>query len=82
MNKTLQNPSIHSLKLQRQDILQAKNIEAGTTVLCETGILWLTQPDDYTDYMLEPGDRLTVSKQSNVLIEALSEARISIVHSN
>lgn len=82
MNTTVQNPSIHSLKLQRQDILKAQNIEPGTTVLCEKGLLWLTQPGDYKDYMLKPGDRLTVSKQSNFLIEALSEARISILHNN
>ncbi len=82
MNTTIQNPSIRSLKLQPQDILQAKNVKPGTTVHCEKGILWLTQLGDYSDYMLNPGEQLTISKPSNVLIEAMSEARISILHSN
>lgn len=82
MNQTIQNTKNTSLQLHCQDFVQAQKIDAGTTVLCEKGILWLTKSDDYTDYMLKPGDKLVVNKQSNILIEALSDARVSILHHN
>jgi hypothetical protein len=82
MTQTTKNASNTSLQLQRRDFFRAQKINPGTTVICEKGILWLTQSDDLKDYMLKPGDSLVVSKKSNVLIEALSEARVSIVNPN
>jgi hypothetical protein len=82
MNQTIKNPTSTSLQLQRRDFFRAQKINPGTTVVCEQGIIWLTQSNDFKDYMLKPGDRMVVSKKSTVLIEALSEARLSIVSSN
>jgi hypothetical protein len=82
MNQTTKNPTNTSLQLQRRGFFRVQKINPGTTVVCEQGVLWLTQSNDLKDYMLKPGDRMVVSKKSNVLIEALSEARVSIVSSN
>jgi len=82
MNQTTKNPTNTSLQLQRRGFFRAQKINPGTTVVCEQGVLWLTQSNDLKDYMLKPGDRMVVSKKSSVLIEALSEARVSIVYSN
>jgi hypothetical protein len=82
MNQTVQNPTKSSLQLQRRGFFRAPKIDPGTTVVCEQGLLWLTQSDDLKDYVLNPGDQLVVSKKSNILIEAMSEARLSIVYSN
>ena len=82
MTQTTKNANNTYLQLDRRDFFRAQKINPGTTVICEKGILWLTQSDDLKDYMLKPGDKLVVSKKSNVLIEALSEARVSIVNPN
>jgi hypothetical protein len=82
MNRTIQNPKNATLQLQCEDFVSAKLIDPGTTLVCEKGILWLTRSDDFTDYMLNAGEQMVINKKSNVLIEALSEARLSIIHTN
>lgn len=82
MNLTLKQTSNTSLKLQREDILSALKTKPGTTVVCEKGILWLTQSEDLKDYMLKPGEKMVINKRTNVLIQALSEAKLSIIYPN
>jgi len=82
MEQTTTNNDNATLKLRQRGFFRAPEITPGTTLVCEQGIVWLTQSDDYKDYMLKPGDSLVVSKKSNVLIEALSDARLSILHNN
>ena len=82
MEHTSQNLDSASLKLRQRGFFRAADVTPGTTLVCEQGILWLTQSNDYKDYMLKPGDKLVVSKKSNVLIEALSDARMSVLHNN
>ena len=82
MNQTIQKPANTTLALQRRGFFRAQKTNPGTTVICEQGILWLTQSNDLKDYMLRPGDKLVVNQKSTVLIEAMSEARLSIVNSN
>ena len=82
MNLTLKQSNNTSLKLQREDVLSALKTKPGTTVVCEKGILWLTQSEDLQDYMLKPGEKMVINKRTNVLIQALSDAKLSIVHPN
>jgi hypothetical protein len=42
------------------------------------GTLWLTLPNDPTDYVLNSGDRFNVQSKGTVLLQALSEARFTI----
>jgi hypothetical protein len=42
----------------------------------------LTKSNDYRDYMLQAGEEMVIDTKSNVLIEALSTARVSIVNPN
>lgn len=71
-----------TLQLHNRDLIHAEQVQPGSTVVCEKGILWLTRSDDINDYMLKPGDRLKVSTRSDVLIQALDDARLSIIHNN
>jgi len=80
MNKTLKNPT--TLQLPRHSLHSALKAQPGTTVVCEQGILWLTKSEDIKDYVLRPGEKLVIDKKSNVLIEAMSTARVSIVNPN
>lgn len=71
-----------TLQLGRNGFIHAEEVQPGSTVVVEKGILWLTCSDDLKDYMLTSGDRLTVNRRSDVLIEALDDARLSIIHTN
>ena len=82
MNPTTKTPINTSLKIRQRGFFSAQKTEPGTIFICEQGILWLTQSNDLTDYVLKAGDKLVVNKKTSILIEAMSEARISIVHAN
>jgi len=76
------HPTISTLELHRRSFLQAQNIKPGTTVVCEKGILWVTQSEDLHDYMLESGEKIVIQEKRDVLIEALSDAGLRIVYPN
>jgi hypothetical protein len=44
---------------------------AGKEVLCVEGELWVTQPGDPTDYLLEAGQRLNLSARGPVVVSAI-----------
>jgi hypothetical protein len=82
MNLTRNHPTNTTLELRYQDFHRVGDIQPGTTVICEKGILWLTQVNDHRDYLLKPGERMVISKRNNVLIEALSDAKVDIFYAN
>jgi hypothetical protein len=82
MNLTFKHPTNSTLELHPNNFVKAKNIEPGTTVICDKGILWLTLSEDYHDYMLQSGEKIVINEKHNILIEALSEAGLSIVYPN
>jgi hypothetical protein len=81
MNKTMKETT-NTIQLPRNSFHRAIKAQPGTTVVCEQGILWLTQSEDAQDYFLQPGEQMVIEKKGNVLIEAMSAARISIVNPN
>ena len=54
-------------------------IRPGSTLFCDTGILWVTQTGDRQDYVLLPGQQMTVSKRGKVLVEAMRDADFYVV---
>ena len=50
----------------------------GITIGCTEGILWITQKDDFTDYLLHSGERLVVDRKGLVIITALTDTKASI----
>ena len=52
---------------------QRMKTKRGSSVFCESGVLWVTQSGDYRDYILWPGDMMTVSKRGKVLVEAMRD---------
>jgi hypothetical protein len=79
---TRNTPENTSLKLERRGFHHVDAKKTGMTVVCEKGILWLTKSNDHRDYMLKPGDRMEINQRSNILIEAVSDAHVSIVYPN
>lgn len=64
--------------LPRKAIDRLPRVQAGTNIVCEKGILWLTCSGDPRDYILFPGDRFARQKRGPVLIQAMRDAVFSI----
>lgn len=67
------------LPMQRGSMHRIPSIQRGTTVVCERGVLWLTQTGDPMDHFLLPGQRYTLKKRGKVLVEAMREARVCVI---
>jgi hypothetical protein len=66
------------IRMQRRDYQRMDLRKSGSTLFCDTGVLWVTQSGDYRDYILLPGDKMTVSKRGKVLVEAMRDADFHI----
>jgi hypothetical protein len=65
--------------LRRRDFQRMHKIKPGATLQCDAGLLWVTQTGDRQDYILLPGDKMTVNKRGKVLVEAMRDADFHIV---
>lgn len=62
------------IRMQHRDFQRMSRIKPGSTLFCDNGVLWVTQAGDRQDYILHPGQAMTVSKRGKVLIEAMRDA--------
>ena len=60
--------------MQRHDFQRMSMAKPGSTLFCDTGVLWITQARDYRDYILLPGDTMTVTNRGKVLVQAMRDA--------
>ena len=70
------------LHLHRRAFQHMDRIKPGATIRVESGLVWLTKSRDLQDYMLRAGHSVVVGKRANVLIEALSDADVTILSAN
>ena len=82
MNTTQTQKADIKLHLHRRAFQHLNRIKPGMSVVCERGLVWLTKSNDVRDYMLRPGASFVVGKRADVLMEALSDAEVSIISSN
>lgn len=64
--------------------LAASEVWSGTTmpraqIVCERGIVWLTQPNDLHDYILHPSQRFLTTGRGEVVVQALTAATITVI---
>ena len=52
---------------------------AGSTVTALGGEVWITEQDSLRDVVLRPGQRFTLGRSGLALVEAFSDASISLV---
>lgn len=71
MNQNTQSKT--KLHMRRRGFQRMDIARPGSTLFCDTGILWVTQSGDHRDYVLLPGDRMTVTKRGKVLVEAMRD---------
>lgn len=62
------------IRMCRRDFQSMQEVKPGSTLFCDTGILWVTQAGDTHDYVLTTGQKMTVTKKGKVLIEAMRDA--------
>jgi len=65
-------------QLQPHELRHIGNSKGITTILCETGILWITLKGDHRDYILNPGERFLLGKHEKALVEALTSAHVRV----
>lgn len=75
------HPNI-TMQLHPHNVHRINEVEAGMTVVCEDGILLLTQAGNPQDYTLRPGQKMVVGGKGNILIEAVSESHVYIYYPN
>ena len=64
--------------LQHRDLWRINRIKPGSCLSCDTGVLWVTQTGDLADYILLPGDTVTITRRGKVLVEAMRDAAFHI----
>lgn len=64
--------------LRPHELVQLSVIRQPTTIECKQGILWITRPGDYGDYILRSGGRYVPGEHEKVVIEALQDAHVYV----
>ena len=54
---------------------------AGSTVTAHTGSVWITEENSVRDVVLRPGQSFTFRRSGVALVEAFSDAEVSLEHS-
>lgn len=70
-----------AFQLNATQILNVREAK-GTRVVCNKGILWLTQEGDSRDIFLRQGDEWVIGQDGLVLIQALERAAIQVLSGN
>jgi hypothetical protein len=82
MNQTLQKHKNVSFNLQQHQVQKLDDVEPGMTVVCDKGIIWLTESNNRQDYALKPGHKVLIREKGEVIIEAINEAHLHIIYPN
>ena len=69
------------IELQRGKFLRMSG-SAGSTLTAHTGSVWITEEDSARDIVLRAGQSFTFRRQGLTLVEAFSDADVSLQHSD
>ena len=70
---------ISDVHLEQREVYRMEDIAPLTTIVCQKGIIWLTQTGDGNDHVLEVGEKFTLRHPGLVLMEALPDALVRII---
>jgi hypothetical protein len=76
MNSTIQPKT--KIYMPRHAFQRVDGVKRGSTLFCDTGVLWVTQAGDRQDYVLHSGQQMTVTKRGKVLVEAMRDADLYV----
>ena len=77
MNINTKTSNIELIMKQRQ-LLKLEEAQPRMAIECKQGVIWVTSSGDYRDHMLSAGQCYKPVKNSQVIIEALHDARVDI----
>jgi hypothetical protein len=66
------------LMLKSKQMLSLKEAQPGMAIECKQGLIWITSHGDFTDYILNPGERFQPRFTGPVTIEAIDDALLNI----
>ena len=66
------------LLIKRRQLLKLEESQPHMAIECKQGVIWVTSSGDYRDHMLAAGQCYTPVNNSQVVIEALHDARVDI----
>ena len=66
------------LLMKRRQLLKLEEAQPRMAIECKQGVIWVTSSGDYRDHMLAAGQCYTPVNNSQVVIEALHDARVDI----
>ncbi len=65
------------IELRRGNLLRLSN---PSTVTARSGLLWITEPNNRRDVILRPGQSFTPATAASALVEAVTDASLSLSH--
>ena len=68
-----------TIELPRGRLLRLAN-SAGRTLTAHAGSVWITEQDSRRDLVLRPGQSIKLARPGLALVEAFSDASISLSH--
>ncbi len=71
-----------SFSLHPHQLRKLGEVTPGTTIVCDKGLLWLTESNVQQDFALKAGKHIVIWKKSDVLIEAVNESDFHIISPN
>jgi hypothetical protein len=66
------------IKLSKNQLYRLDSHQGPVRIENTSGSLWVTQPGDPYDYVLEAGGQISISKRGVLLLEALEDASVRI----
>jgi hypothetical protein len=79
IGKLITNSHSVEMILTDGDLFRLEGDQRLTTILCVEGRLWITQPGDVYDHVLEPGMQFIVNRSGTVLIQGQPEGRFEMI---
>ena len=65
------------IELRRGNLLRLSN---RSTVTARSGVVWITEPNNRRDVILRPGQSFTPALAGLALVEAVTDASLSLSH--
>ncbi|MBI5181940.1 MAG: DUF2917 domain-containing protein [Nitrospirae bacterium] len=66
------------IRLQDGAIIRIEGNCNGIRISCNTGIIWVTQENDYEDYFLREGEDFVINRHGLVIITALTDTNLKM----
>lgn len=66
------------IRLDKRQLLRATGNNRWRAILCLDGAVWITQPGDARDHVLEAGEMFLISQAGAVIVQGLVDARLRI----